>query len=137
MAAQVKVYHPKHAPKGALHTIPNARDLVSHAGWTYKPGREYTPADNVPFASAKGASKADEVAKVQSIIDGAGVPQANASASHQAQPGVHIAESERVEIVYGDDAPTAPAADDGDEEFEDEPEVAAPVKKTRVKKAAE
>lgn len=99
MAANVVVY----APDGAreTHSRLNARDLVLHSGWTYSPGKTYTPVDSAPYIM--DSHKAPTASKAQEVLDryGAGpnagevlaAPPADTSV-FDAGPGVAVPPTE-------------------------------------------
>lgn len=51
MSTYVTIYN--EAGDAETHLRLNAVDLVRHAGYTFKPGRAYTPVDSAPYAQAK------------------------------------------------------------------------------------
>lgn len=136
MAQYVTIYSPEGEP--VKHTLPNARDLVAHAAWTWKPGKKWTPVEGAPYARPELAQAGD---KAQAILDRAGAPAAGAkTAIEQSVPEV-VASSDPVLIEEGPDElpfePEAEAVEEDDAAAEEEAEAveqATPRRGGRAKK---
>lgn len=63
-----------YSPEGQAerHTVPNARDLVNGAGYTWVKGSATTPASFAPVRPAVPRGQAAEAALAQSVLDSVG-----------------------------------------------------------------
>lgn len=107
-----------YAKDGKPYTVShlNAHDMVVHSGYTYAPGRPFSPVDNAPFQT-KPVSKASEAKRVQAIIDGVGT-NSNEEEHDDDDDGV---------VVFDAGAPPAPGEDTVFPATAPEPEAAAAV----------
>lgn len=89
---------------GTSYTVShlNAHDMVIHLGYTYAPGRKFTPVDNAPFQT-KPVSKASEAKRVQAILDGVGT---NSNETEE-----HDDDDDNKPLVFDAGAPAAPGED--------------------------
>lgn len=67
MAAYVTIYNKLGEPE--KHTLANARDAVAHSGYSWKPGRKWTPIESAPYARP---ALANDTTHVQKLLDGVG-----------------------------------------------------------------
>lgn len=140
--ASVIVYSPQGEP--VKHTLPNARDLVAHAGWSWKQGKNWIPTEGAPYARPELA-KAGDIA--QQILDSVGgsagkvtdAPDLSQEAVRPSDP-VAILEDDEPAPVFEPEAAAEPepaaeeASADADEATADD---AAPRRGRRPKPAAE
>lgn len=141
MSKLITIYNPDGV--AAKHSIPNARDLVNGAGWSYAPTRESSPAEFLPAKASLSALERQQLnAKPisQEIFDRYGssatedliLPTDKEGNEAEAEEATVEDTEDRVIPAYNPDAPEFNTAPEADEEGSEEtPEAPAPRKRGR------
>lgn len=106
----------------------NAHDMVTHSGYSYKPGRSHSPVDHAPF-EVKPVSRASEKKRVQAVLDAVGTDyngRAEADEDEDDMPAVFDAVATSPALVMTTELP---ASSDG------EPEAAVEIEEDDVEEA--
>ena len=116
MASFVTIYNK--SGEAEKHTLPNARDLIAHSGYSWKKGREWSPVQSAPYARPELAKAGDKVQELLDRTGGNGKPVVDVT--HDV-----VADDDPVTIEEGPDEAAPPPADVADEGDEGETETGA------------
>ncbi len=132
-----------YSPEGQAerHSLPNARDLVAGADYTWKPGVAASVTDVAPFATAQAPSPLPQSQAVLDKVGGSLAMAGSAGAVAAAAAAGNYAEPENV-VDYSNAAPAAAEddvadeADEADADAEDDAPAAAPARRGRPRRNA-
>ncbi len=79
----------------------NAHDMVVHLGYTYAPGKKFSPVDNAPHAG-KPVSAVEEKKLAQSILDGVGTNVSMAEVAVQVDEDMPEDDAVEADTIFPD-----------------------------------